>query len=103
MPALIAVAPAQARRGHRLHLMPQHADPIRSVAKRARRPLARASAFATTWGCDEKSADLDHLLSNAPQVKFVYAYPNGSTDQLTSGPAYGDVIQADGAALANRV
>src|SRR3954451_2923000 len=103
MPALIAAAPAQARRVHRFHLMPQHADPIRSVAKRSRGPLARTSGLAANWGCLEQTGDESPLLSNAPQIKVVYAYPADGSDQLVTGNTYSNVIEADAAAVDAKV
>lgn len=100
----VLVPGAQARRAkvHRigkLHIL-HHGDPIRGMRKRFR-PAARTSALATSgWDCTETTADRPSYLSNAPQIKVVYAYPSDQADQLAT---VGDLIQGDAAALMDKV
>ena len=104
VPALLAAAPAEARttRVHKLRVT-SHADPQRAFPKRRVRRIARGAALpalAGAWGCTEASTDRAPLLSNAPQVKLVYAYPSGATNQTST---FADQMQADAAALEQRV
>src|SRR5215208_2265503 len=91
-------ADAKTKRVHRLHLS-HHTDPNRAFHKKRTRRLARTS-LATTWDCVESTADRAPLLSNAPQVKVIYAYPAGATKQLTT---YANKIQNDAATVRARV
>src|SRR5204863_7887570 len=79
-----------------------HVDPVRAFPKgrRAHGPRARVSTFATSWGCDESLVDRAPLLSNAPQIKVVYAYPTDGIDQLST---YGNMIQNDAATIRAKV
>lgn len=92
-------SPADAKRVHKLKLT-THVDPKPKKGKKRFRPSARTAALATTWGCDETTSDRASYLSNAPQIKVIYAYAGGATDNLSS---YGDMIQADAAAVADKV
>ena len=100
--AVLAPGTADARRVHRLHLT-SHADPGRAFPKRGLRRVARTSTLAPTWGCAEQTQDLAPLLSDAPQIKIVYAYASDGTDQLATGSNWGDLIQGDAQAVADRV
>jgi PKD domain len=85
-----------------------HADPVRVFKKYAhiRAPLARASAadpfFANDWQCGtEPTTDLPPVISsNAPQVKVIYAYPNGAPDNFA---ATAPLMQADAKAVRDRL
>ena len=104
LPALLVAAPARARvrHVHRFHVT-SHPDPRKAFPKQRSRRLARsaaAPALATTWGCTEQHDDLAPLLSNAPQIKVVYAYP---TDLPDGTATYASLMQADAAALETRV
>jgi PKD domain-containing protein len=85
-----------------------HADPVRVFKKyaHARGPLAHLSAadpfFQGDWPCTtQPTSDLPPVLSsNAPQVKVIYAYPAGATDNLA---ATGPLMQADAKAVRDRL
>jgi hypothetical protein len=99
---LLAATPATAkvRHVHKLHIR-HHVDPVRAFPKpRHGRRVARASVFATTWGCDQALGDRAPLLSNAPQIKVIYVYAAGAPDNLAT---YGNLIQNDAATIENKV
>src|SRR4051794_9480899 len=93
----LTAADAHVRHVHKLKLG-THVDPRPPLPAHPRRHrrIARTSTFATTWGCTEQWSDLAPLLSDAPQIKVIYAYPHGATDQLAT---YGSMIQADADAI----
>lgn len=85
-----------AQKLHRLKL-DTHADPARAFRKRLRR-TARVAAvpnLPASW-CSAAGGDL----SNAPQVRVVYARPTGATDNFA---AQANDIQADVQAILNRL
>ena len=94
--AMTGSAEARKRRVHKLQLT-THTDP---KVKHRIRPSARSSVFATSWGCNESTVDRAPYLSNAPQIKVIYAYPSGQSNQLAT---YDDMLQADAASVGNKV
>lgn len=85
-----------AQKLHRLKL-DTHADPARALRKRFRR-TARVAAvpnLPASW-CSTAGGDL----SNAPQVRVVYARPTGAANNFA---AQANDIQADVAAILNRL
>lgn len=107
-PALLAIAALLAFAGPAAAFRDlTHADPVRVFKGYAHaHPFARASAadpfFQATWPCTtQPTSDLPPAISsNAPQVKVIYAYANGATDNLT---ATGPLMQADAKAVRDRL
>src|SRR3954452_4994371 len=101
--AVLAIGAPQASAFRKVH----HGDPYRAFPKGKARVTAHASAlgtFATTWPCTPKTLDLGQShLSNAPEVKVIYAHPTDVTDQLTTGFAYANLMQADADAVRNKI
>ena len=108
--ALAAAVPASAdhprkRTAHKLHKLKlrTHGDP--ASAFRARRVRLRAVAAAAdlplTWcGGSETTVDTASPLSNAPQVKVVYAHPSGTASQFASRA---NAIQSDVSVIRERL
>lgn len=88
---LLVAAPAEARRMHLRH----HADPVRAFRNAKASPVAHAAAIGAlpaTWCGTATTSDIGSPLSNAPQIKVIYAYAADQTSRFTS---YQDKIQAD--------
>ena len=101
--AALAPAPAAAMRTKR------HTDPVRAFPRGGKiRPTARISALGpfntSSWQCTEQTQDLPEYWGNAPQVKVLYVHPTNWSSRLKDGVYnYGNLIQADAAAVRTKV
>jgi hypothetical protein len=96
--AAAALAPASASAFRR----ERHPDPRKAFAKKKWPRIAHAASVATwptTWPCSPQTTDLPSL-TNAPQVRVIYAYP---TDVGNHFADYANLIQADAAAIRDRL
>ncbi|MFL5839222.1 MAG: PKD domain-containing protein [Thermoleophilaceae bacterium] len=85
-----------------------HGDPFKAFPKGKIRQVAHASSglvpLASTWPCQETTADRPALLSNAPQVKVLYVHPTDFGSHLTDATFhYADLIQTDAEAVRNKI
>ena len=100
---LVSLLPGSAVAFKREH----HADPKKAFKKhrwprKARAAALDPAAFASTWECTtEPTTDLGRVpVSNAPQVKVIYAYASDGTDNFAT---FADVAQADAKAIRDRL
>src|SRR3954454_10890466 len=87
---------------HKLRLS-HHADPIRALRHAWGGPRAHAAAITglpAPWCGTETTTDTPSPLSNAPQIKVIYAYASDQPDRFSS---YKDKIQSDVNAIRQRI
>lgn len=86
--ALAAAPPADAKKLRLRH----HGDPRRALGSIPATKTRAITPLPTTWCGAEQTADVGSPLSNAPQIKVIYAYASNQADRFSS---YASMIQSD--------